>query len=81
MLACCCYTVDNSSRVKAAVLLAPVGGDAGALGEVADGRRLHVNDLHTIKNKEVMLTALTQAHYHRTNDGRAEEVCKEINQK
>lgn len=51
MLACCCYTVNNSSWVKAAVLLTPVGGDAGALGEVADRRRLHVNDLHTIKRK------------------------------
>lgn len=39
-------TVDHGARVEAAVLLAPVGGDAGALGEVAHRRRLHVDDLH-----------------------------------
>lgn len=46
MFVCVC-TVDNSARVKAAVLLAPVGGDAGSLWEVAHGRRLHIDDLHT----------------------------------
>lgn len=45
-------TVDHGAGVEAAVLLAPVGGDAGALGEVAHRRRLHVDDLHAgrIKN-------------------------------
>lgn len=54
MFVCCCCTVDNSARVKAAVLLAPVGSDAGAFWEVAHRGRLHVNDLH-IQNEELTL--------------------------
>lgn len=46
-------TVDHGSRVEAAVLLAPVGGDAGALGEVAHRRRLHVDDLREGKDSEL----------------------------
>lgn len=52
---CHCCTVDNSAGVEAAVLLAPVGGDAGALWEVAHRGRLHINDLH-MENKELILT-------------------------
>lgn len=37
-------SVDNGARVKAAVLLAPVGSDAGALWEIAHGWRLHIDD-------------------------------------
>lgn len=43
------FTVYNSAGVKAAVLLAPVGSDAGALWEIAHGWRLHVNDLNIRK--------------------------------
>lgn len=60
MFVCCRFTVDNSAGIKAAVLLAPVGSDAGALWEVTHGGRLHVNDLH-IQNEELMLTTYT--HY------------------
>lgn len=49
VFACC--TVDNSAGVKAAVLLAPVSSDAGALWEIAHGWRLHIDDLHTQKEE------------------------------
>lgn len=42
---CRSRTVDDGSWVKAAVLLAPVGGDPGALWEVTHGRRLYVDYL------------------------------------
>lgn len=59
VFACCCCTVDNSARVKAAVLLAPVGSDAGALWEIAHGWRLHIDDLHT-QNKKLLNVRITQ---------------------
>lgn len=55
-----CCTVDDGARVKAAVLLAPVGSNAGALWEVAHGRGLHINDLH-IQNEEPKLTTCTHS--------------------
>lgn len=50
MFLCCCCTADNSAGVKAAVLLAPVGSDAGALWEVAHRWRFHIDYLHIQKN-------------------------------
>lgn len=52
VVACCSCTVDDGAGVKAAVLLAPVGSDAGALWEIAHGRRLHIDDLHTQNKKD-----------------------------
>lgn len=56
---CHCCTVDNSAGVEAAILLAPVGGDAGALWEVAHRGRLHINDLQ-MEDKELILTVYIQ---------------------
>lgn len=47
----CVFTVDHSAGVEAAVLLAPVGGDAGAAREVAHRGRLHVDDLDVKKRR------------------------------
>lgn len=65
---CCSCTIDNRAGVKAAVLLAPVGSDAGALWEIAHGWRLHIDDLHTENGETVNVNtkcplARTHAHY------------------
>lgn len=57
MFVCCRCTVDNSARVEAAVLLAPVGSDAGALWEVTHRGRLHVNDLNEQNEPHAHITS------------------------
>lgn len=64
MCVCCFCTVDDGAGVKAAVLLAPVGSDAGALWEIAHGWRLHIDDLRTHKRKRLLNVNMTQRYTH-----------------
>lgn len=61
---CCCCTVDNSARVKAAVLLAPVGSDASALWEITHGWRLYVDDLQNTESEECKNSSTDVASLH-----------------